>query len=121
MRQEQKQPGEEKPPEPKSTQLVEDQAPQGCAGCHRKTGDRDYRLAVEVAGIANHPRLDEEATVKDCRPCHGTGGPRPLNVILHRAHLVEGKDYTERYGKNCLNCHKVLDNGRIQVKGLESA
>lgn len=119
MKQEQKQPGEEKPPEPKSTQLIEDQAPQGCASCHKKTDDKDYRLSAEVKGIANHPSVPENATVKDCVTCHAKGSARPLDTILHRVHLVEGKHYTDRYGKNCLNCHKVLDNGKIRVKGLE--
>lgn len=120
IRQEQAKPGEEKAPEPETTQLIEDQAPQGCPSCHKKTDDKDYRLSTEVKGIANHPTVPEDATVKDCMPCHGDQSERPFKKVLHRVHIVEGQHYTDRYDKNCINCHQIGDDGTVTVKGLNT-
>lgn len=119
VEQEQANPGEEQPPEPETTQLIEDQAPQGCPSCHKKEGDQDYRLSTEVKSIANHPPVAENVGVKDCMPCHGAQSDRPFTKIMHRVHLVEGEHYTDRYDRNCINCHSIAEQGEVKVKGLE--
>lgn len=120
IRQEQANPGEEEAPEPETTQLVEDQAPQGCPSCHKKTDNQDYRLSTEVKGITNHPPVAEEAAVKDCLPCHGAQSDRPFTKVMHRVHIVEGQHYTDRYDKNCINCHQIGNDGTVTVKGLNA-
>lgn len=119
VEQEQANPGEEQPPEPETTQIIEDQAPNGCPSCHQKEGDQDYRLSTEIKNIANHPPVPEEAQVKDCMPCHGAQSDRPFTKIMHRVHLVEGEHYTDRYDRNCINCHTISDQGEVKVKGLQ--
>ncbi|GAW91154.1 hypothetical protein [Calderihabitans maritimus] len=118
-KQEAEKPGEEKSPEPNAAQMMEDQAPNGCVSCHRKKDDKDYRLSAEVKNIEGHPQVKEDATLKDCIQCHGHESERPFRTILHRIHLVEGEHYLEKYDKNCINCHRVSEEGEVTVKGLE--
>ncbi|MBO8169516.1 MAG: hypothetical protein H0Z35_10080 [Thermoanaerobacteraceae bacterium] len=117
--QEQENPGEEQAPETEANQLIEDQAPEGCSSCHKKTDDKDYRLSAEVEHIEGHPNVAEDATVKECIGCHGANSDQPFNKILHRVHLVDGEHYLDKYDKNCINCHRIADDGTVTIKGLE--
>ncbi len=98
---------------------IKDNAPQGCATCHVKQDDKDYTLAAEVKQIPNHPTLSPDATVKNCVACHGPTSQRPLGMVVHPRHLKGDNVYTKKYDSNCINCHRMLDNGDMVVKGLE--
>jgi len=109
-------------PEEQVAKMTTDQAPNGCGDCHKKQDEEhDYSLSAEAAGIEGHPELKEDAGVEDCVVCHKESGPAPeLGGILHVAHLVEGDHYQESYDHNCINCHKISDEGSVAVKGLEN-
>jgi hypothetical protein len=107
--------------EEKLAQMTQDQAPNGCEDCHRKISEeKDYTLAAEANEIEGHPTVKEDATVQDCYKCHSKDSDKPFGKILHAGHLVEGEHYKEKYDSNCINCHKVNDNGSIIVKDLEN-
>jgi len=99
---------------------IRDNAPEGCATCHVKKDDKDYTLAAEVKQFPNHPTLPPDATVKNCVACHGPTSERPLGRILHVGHL-KGNVYPKKYDSNCINCHRMADNGDMAVKGLEAS
>lgn len=111
--------GDDAAPDTEGNQLVKDEAPEGCASCHKKISDeKDYRLSAETKNVEGHPPVSEDATVKTCIKCHGEDSDRPFEKVIHRIHLVESK-YLEEYGLNCINCHQLADDGTITVKGLE--
>jgi len=115
------QPGGEAPEEEANFTKYTDQAPDGCASCHRKVSEeKDYRLSAETENIEGHPDVPENAEINDCIQCHGTDSKRPFARILHRVHIVEGDHYREKYDKTCINCHRVADNGVVTIKGLQS-
>ncbi|MCL5039886.1 MAG: hypothetical protein M1299_08710 [Firmicutes bacterium] len=95
----------------------EDKAPQGCASCHVKKGDKDYTLAAEVKKIQNHPTVSPNATVKTCIACHSEKSPKPFKQVLHLVHL-QGKIYPQNYLNSCVNCHIQTPTGEMKVKGL---
>ncbi len=112
---------------PKEVQVVQipppDPAPNGCASCHVKSGDKDYTLSAEVKKVASHPTLPADATVNTCVTCHKTDAPigaKParLAVVVHPIHL-NSKNFTESKKAYCNACH-VLDakTGDMSVKGL---
>ena len=113
---------------PKEVQVVQipppDPAPNGCASCHVKTGDKDYTLAAEVKKVSNHPTLPADATVNTCVTCHKPDAPigaKPgsLAVTVHPIHL-NSKTFTGTKKAYCNACH-VLDakTGDMSVKGLK--
>ncbi|KXS41743.1 MULTISPECIES: hypothetical protein [unclassified Candidatus Frackibacter] len=87
----------------------------GCIGCHE--AGSEYSLQKEIDGIEGHPQV-EAKELSDCMQCHASGN-LAFKRLIHEKHLVEGDHYKEEYDKNCINCHKISENGEINVRGLD--
>lgn len=99
-----------------------DVAPNGCADCHKKEGDKDYTLAAEAKKAnPNHVPVPATATVNDCIKCHGgagKSGAKPFNTFLHKAHLTS-QIFGPRLKGYCNSCHVMnADTGFMTIKGV---
>ncbi|MHB1128025.1 MAG: hypothetical protein ACYC2T_13930 [Bacillota bacterium] len=104
-----------------SEKMIKDNAPEGCEGCHKKVDEAtDRRISQAVKNIEGHPPVAEDATIQNCTPCHIGENPvgPPFRKAMHKVHLITGEKYKENYDHNCINCHKIADDGTVTVKAL---
>jgi hypothetical protein len=85
----------------------------GCNDCHKgtvKTPDgkeKDVSLAAEARNIPKHPRLDVNATLKECMKCHETGERKARFInTLHDIHL-NSLIYVGEFKQTCSGCHNM--------------
>ncbi|MHB0884909.1 MAG: hypothetical protein ACYC41_03405 [Bacillota bacterium] len=100
-----------------------DVAPNGCADCHKKEGDKDYTLSAEAKKAnPNHVPLPATATVTDCDTCHGApgkNGAKPFETWIHKVHL-NSQTFSPKLKGYCNSCHVLnATTGLIDVKGLK--
>lgn len=109
---------------------IEDSKPNGCVDCHRKASqERDYRLTSFVAQLTEkgeHPNV--VATINtiptDCMMCHSKPaasnvGTEPFVTLLHKIHLVGGKEnhFITHYQGKCTYCHALnKETGEWRIK-----
>lgn len=106
---------------------VDDVEVNGCVDCHRKTSpEKDYRLSATLKRLENHP--DVVASTKtipnDCLTCHNESaaksmGTEPLASMIHRMHLLGGKEnqFITRYQGQCTHCHALnKETGEFSIK-----
>ena len=117
--------------EPKAPEIpgitVDDVEVNGCVDCHRKADpEKDYRLSATLKKLENHP--DVGASMKtipnDCLTCHNESaaksmGTEPLASMIHRMHLLGGKEnqFITQYQGQCTHCHALnKETGEFSIK-----
>ncbi|MFA5536779.1 MAG: hypothetical protein WDA53_06395 [Bacillota bacterium] len=93
----------------------------GCLDCHSKiSDDKDYSLATSLAYIEEHTGEALEG-INDCIKCHTSDAQFSIQRILHSAHYSGGPEnhFVSSYEGSCVHCHKLEQNGRLTVAGLE--
>ena len=93
-----------------------------CNSCHNNKGDRDYSLKAVARGIADHPPVQDNATLRSCLDtnCHGNGDLRTrFGNTLHKKH-AESRIFRPVLKGSCVSCHKLEKNGSIVLKGANT-
>ncbi|MDA8236061.1 MAG: hypothetical protein M0Z31_14955 [Clostridia bacterium] len=97
---------------------ADDKYTKGCLSCHKVDNGQDRTLKTTMKKFKKHPPVASNATIKNCLSCHRKKPARlaKLQLKLHQAHAKSETFYPKLKG-TCVSCHKIKDNGDIQVKG----